>query len=193
MITPENWERIRTLFQAAMELPIEARAAFLREHGDGDESVRREVESLLAAHDDAPSLLDGPRSAQSLHAAPTKLVPGRRIGVFEILGPLGSGGMGDVYKARDTRLDRTVALKVLASPFEGSTDALKRFAREAHILAGLNHPHICTLHDVGHQDGIDYLVMDYLDGETLARRLQRGKLPFAQAVQYAIQIADALD
>src|SRR5262245_33095433 len=153
MIAPENWERIRALFQTALERPAEERAEFLREQSAGDESLRREVEALLAAHADAPSFLDDPSFGppfQPLHAAARQLTSGSRLGVFELLGPLGSGGMGDVYKARDTRLNRTVAIKVLASPLEASPDFRKRFEREARILAGLSHPHICTLHDVGH-------------------------------------------
>jgi serine/threonine protein kinase len=193
MITPDYSERVRALFQKALELSIEERTEFVRAHSDGDESIRRDVESLLAAPAGARSSLDGPRNARSLHLAPTKLGQGRRIGVFEILGPLGSGGMGDVYKARDTRLDRTVAIKVLVSPLEENTDSRKRLEREAHILAGLNHPHICTLHDVGQQDGVDYLVMEYLEGETLAGRLKRGRLPLIEVLQFAIEIADALD
>jgi serine/threonine protein kinase len=101
--------------------------------------------------------------------------------------------MGEVYKARDTRLDRTVAIKVLPEHRYGTPQARERFEREAKAISTLNHPHICTLHDVGQQDGIDYLVMEYLEGETLADRLKKGPLPLDQVLQYAIQIGDALD
>ena len=121
------------------------------------------------------------------------LIAGSRLGPYEIQYPLGAGGMGEVYKARDTRLDRTVAIKVLPSHVAADPDLRERFEREARAVAALNHPHICTLHDVGQQDGIDYLVMEYLDGETLAQRLEKGALPLDQVLHYAIQIADALD
>jgi eukaryotic-like serine/threonine-protein kinase len=121
------------------------------------------------------------------------ITPGTRLGPQEILSAIGAGGMGEVYKARDTRLDRIVAIKVLPARFAGNPELRERFEREARTIASLNHPHICTLYDVGHQDGIDYLVMEYLEGETLAQRLLKGPLPLAQAIQYAIEIADALD
>jgi serine/threonine protein kinase len=113
---------------------------------------------------------------------------------------IGAGGMGEVYKARDTRLDRTVAIKVLTAHLADDPHARERFQREARAVAALNHPHICTLHDVGSQDpstgsgqAMDFLVMEYLDGETLAERLAKGPLPLDRALQYAIQIAGALD
>ena len=101
--------------------------------------------------------------------------------------------MGEVYKARDTRLDRTVAIKVLPEHVASDPDLKQRFDREAKTISSLNHPHICTLHDVGRQDGIAFLVMEYLEGETLAQRLTHGALPFDQALQIAMQMADALD
>jgi len=101
--------------------------------------------------------------------------------------------MGEVYRARDTRLDRTVAIKILPEHISAKPQARERFEREARAVSSLNHPHICTLHDVGHQDGIDFLVMEYLEGETLAHRLKKGPLPPDQVLQYAIQITDALD
>ena len=121
------------------------------------------------------------------------LQPGTTLGPYEILAPLGAGGMGEVYKARDTRLDRTVAIKVLPEHVAADPDLKQRFEREAKTISSLNHPHICTLHDIGSQDGIDFLVMEYLDGETLAQRLGKGALPLDQALQVAIEIADALD
>ena len=99
------------------------------------------------------------------------LGPGARLGPYEIVSPLGAGGMGEVYKAKDTRLDRTVAVKVLPSHVSDDPALRERFEREAKTVAALNHPHICTLHDIGHQDGTDYLVLEYLEGQTLADRL----------------------
>jgi Tol biopolymer transport system component/predicted Ser/Thr protein kinase len=118
------------------------------------------------------------------------LPPGTRLGAYEILSALGAGGMGEVYKARDTRLDRAVAIKILPS----ADPALKaRFEREAKAIASLQHPHICTLHDVGHQGGTDYLVMEYLEGETLAARVTRGPVKLNEALKIAVEIAEALD
>ena len=119
--------------------------------------------------------------------------PGRRLGPYEILTAVGAGGMGEVYRARDTRLNRIVAIKVLPTHLADRAELRERFEREARTIASLNHPHICTLHDIGQQDGTDYLVMEYLEGETLAHRLQKGALPLEQVLQYAIEISDALD
>jgi serine/threonine protein kinase len=121
------------------------------------------------------------------------LESGTRLGPYEILSPLGAGGMGEVYRARDTRLDRTVALKVLPEPFAAQPELRQRFEREARAVSSLNHPHICALFDVGRQDGIDFLVMEYLEGETLASRLARGPLPTDEVLRRGIEIADALD
>ncbi|MEO6324862.1 MAG: serine/threonine-protein kinase, partial [Thermoanaerobaculia bacterium] len=121
------------------------------------------------------------------------LSAGARLGPYEIGSPLGAGGMGEVYKAKDTRLDRAVAIKVLPSHLSSDPDLRARFEREARVVSSLNHPHICTLHDIGHQDGVDFLVMEFLDGETLSDRLIKGALPLEQALRFGIQIADALD
>jgi serine/threonine protein kinase len=104
------------------------------------------------------------------------LTPGTTLGHFEIVSAIGAGGMGEVYKARDTRLDRTVAIKVLPEHVASDPDLKQRFEREAKTISSLNHPHICTLHDIGSQDGIDFLVMEYLEGDTLAQRLEQGAL-----------------
>jgi Tol biopolymer transport system component/predicted Ser/Thr protein kinase len=121
------------------------------------------------------------------------LEAGKRLGTFEVLEPIGAGGMGEVYRARDTRLDRTVALKVLPSELSANPALRERLEREARLASSLAHPHICTLHDVGRDQGVDFLVMEYLEGESLADRLQKGPLPVEQAVRYAIEIAEALD
>jgi eukaryotic-like serine/threonine-protein kinase len=121
------------------------------------------------------------------------LQPGARVGPYEILAAIGAGGMGEVYRARDTRLERTVAIKVLPADLSSDPDLRERFDREARAISSLNHPHICILHDIGNQDGTSYLVMEYLEGETLASRLSKGPLPIDQFLRYAIEIADALD
>src|SRR5262245_4554989 len=123
----------------------------------------------------------------------TPPLEGRRIGPYELGVLLGAGGMGEVYRARDTRLNRVVAIKVLPVGMSDDRDLRERFEREARAVATLNHPHICVLHDVGTQDGLDFLVMEHLEGETLAARLAKGPLATDQALQYAIQVASALD
>jgi hypothetical protein len=123
------------------------------------------------------------------------LLSGTRLGAYEVTAQIGALGMGEVYKARDTRLDRTVAVKVLPADLAADPDRRARFEREARAIAALSHPHICTIHDVGRHEEIDYLVMEYLDGETLADRLAHGKgpLPLEQVLKIGIDIADALD
>src|SRR6267378_889664 len=121
------------------------------------------------------------------------LANGTKLGPYEIVAPLGSGGMGEVYRARDTRLDRIVAVKILPSHLSDNSTLRQRFEQEAKAISSLNHPHICILHDVGHQDGTDFLVMEYLEGETLAKLLEKGPLPLAQVLKYGVEIADALD
>jgi serine/threonine protein kinase len=121
------------------------------------------------------------------------LTSGARLGPYEIVAPIGAGGMGEVYRAKDTRLDRTVAIKVLPSQFSADADRRQRFEREARAVSSLNHPHICALYDVGEQDGTVFLVMEHLEGQTLAERLEKGPLPTDQVLRYGTEIADALD
>ena len=116
------------------------------------------------------------------------LSTGTQLGPFQILSAIGAGGMGEVYKARDTRLDRLVAIKILSAHLADRAELRERFEREAKAIASLNHPHICTLHDVGHQDGIDYLVMEYVEGETLAARLAKGPLPLDQVLSMPLRL-----
>src|SRR5713101_966177 len=121
------------------------------------------------------------------------LSTGERLGPYEVLSPIGAGGMGEVYRARDTRLERTVAIKVLPADLSASPEARQRFEREAKAVSQLSHPHICALYDVGREGEIEFLVMEYLEGETLSERLARGPMPLEQALRHGIEIADALD
>jgi eukaryotic-like serine/threonine-protein kinase len=157
-------------------------------------AVCAEVESLLRFDRETVNSIHGwiAAAADSVLAG-HPLATGARLGPYELLAPAGAGGMGEVYKARDTRLDRTVAIKVLPPHVARDPVLNQRFEREARMLAALSHPHICPVFDVGHQDGIAFLVMEYLDGQTLAERLVHGRLPLDQALRYAIQVADALD
>src|SRR5262245_28688453 len=121
------------------------------------------------------------------------LSSGSRLGPYEIVAPLGAGGMGEVYRALDTRLDRTVAIKVLPRHRSASPEVRQRFEREARTISRLSHPHICALYDVGREAETDYLVMEYLEGQSLADRLAKGPLPLALTVRCGMEMADALD
>jgi eukaryotic-like serine/threonine-protein kinase len=121
------------------------------------------------------------------------LTSGTKLGPYEIQSPLGAGGMGEVYRARDTRLGRDVAIKVLPQHLSANPELKQRFEREARAISALNHPRICTLHDIGSQDGVDFLVMEYLEGESLAQRLKRGRLPLKEALKIGIEVCEALD
>src|SRR5271154_3700545 len=121
------------------------------------------------------------------------LATGSKLGPYEIVAPLGAGSMGEVYRARDTRLDRTVAIKILPQHLSDKPDARERFEREARAISSLSHPNICHLYDIGSQDRTNYLVMEYLEGETLADRLSRGPLPLEQVLRYGIELAEGLE
>src|SRR5580658_6511223 len=121
------------------------------------------------------------------------LTSGTKLGPYEIQSPLGAGGMGEVYRAKDTRLDRTVAIKILPTHLSDNPEFKQRFEREARTVSSLSHPHICQLFDVGSQDGTDFLVMEFLDGETLADRLRRGALPFPELLKIGMEVATALE
>src|SRR4029077_8345660 len=186
-VTPERWQQVKVVLAGALEKTPEERNEYL-DHACADQSIRREVESLLAAHQEAGStFLEFPNS--ETYILPT----GTKLGPYEILSLLGEGGMGTVYKARDSRLDRFVAIKLLRADLADQPELRERLVREARSIASLNHPHICTLHDIGHQDNSDFLVMEYLEGETLAQRLERGPLPLDEVLRNATEISDALD
>ena len=131
--------------------------------------------------------------SQDYNDAQSMGLTGTKLGPYEIVAPLGAGGMGEVYRARDTRLDRTVAIKILPAHLSSNPEAKQRFEREARAISSLNHPNICTLYDVGHQDGTDFLVMEFLEGETLASRLAKGPLPPDQVLKYGIETCEGLE
>jgi serine/threonine-protein kinase len=187
-MSPERWQQVERLYQAACERPAEERRQFLDNACGGDEQLRREVESLLAFNGQASQFLETPALETTARSLAQPLAEGTRLGPYVIAGQLGAGGMGEVYRAEDTRLGRQVAIKFLPDRFAGEARALERFQREARLLASLNHPHICTLYDVGP----NYLVMELVEGETLAARLGRGPLPVALVLRYGAEIADAL-
>ena len=187
-MTPERWQQIRELLHGAMQLPTAERSVFLDSKCSNDPALRKEVESFLSA--------EGEVSREFLERSITgglSVGPGSRLGPYEIVAFIGAGGMGEVYKARDTRLDRTVAIKLLPAHLSSSSQHIERFQREAKAISALQHPNICTLHDVGQEDNSRYLVMEYLEGETLAERLTKGRLPLDLTLRYATEVADALD
>jgi eukaryotic-like serine/threonine-protein kinase len=189
----ERWEQVAGLYEAAVERPERERAVFIADSTAGDEGLRREVESLLA-QDHAAGILDRPAMeiAAGLLRFDATLPPGAEQGPYRLTQIVGTGGMGHVYRAIDTRLNRTVAIKVLRSELATDAQFRERFEREAKAIAALAHPHICALYDVRTEDDVDFLVLEYLEGETLAARLAKGALPFADALRHAIEIAGAL-
>jgi Tol biopolymer transport system component/serine/threonine protein kinase len=197
-VTAERWHQITEIFHAALALEAAKRQAFLASRCVGDSSLRREVEAMLGAHQQdsgfgepaavLPTPLDAPSSGSGV-----TLVAGTRVGPYEIVSLLDVGGMGAVYRARDSRLRRDVAVKVLLPAVVGDADRLARFAREARVLASLNHPHIAQVFGLEESNGVQALVMELVEGPTLADRVARGPLPLEEALRIAHQIAEALE
>jgi Tol biopolymer transport system component len=189
-----RWREVSRLYHEALRRSASDRGAFLRVACAGDDALRSEIESLIASDAEAGDFMASPAAAvmaRTLEADMVSLV-GRQVGSYRIEVLLGTGGMGEVYRATDIRLNRPVALKVLPPHLREVPHLLERFEREARAVAALRHPHICVLHDIGDVDGIAFLVMELLEGETLAERLTRGPLERDELFRCAIQIADAL-
>ena len=192
----ERWQQVEQLYHAALERGAEGRATFLAEACAGDEGLRREVESLLAYEDRAEDFIESP----ALEVAAEMLAVGRGAAVaagqtinhYKVISPLGAGGMGEVYRALDTRLGREVAIKLLPAAFSTDQDRLRRFEQEARAAGMLNHPNVLTIYDIGAHEGAPYIVSELLTGETLCERLRGAPLPLRRAVDYALQIARGL-
>ena len=194
-MTPERWKQISRIYEGARLRAISDRVAFLTEACAGDASLQREVQALLD-QPTSPEGLEGLTPLAIAHAIGTDGsggLTGRRFGVYLAGERIGVGGMGEVYRARDTRLGRDVAIKVLPRAFATDADRLARFEREARVLASLDHPHIGTILGVEESDGVRALVLGLVDGDTLAERIARGPIPLGEALEYARQIADALE
>jgi serine/threonine protein kinase/Tol biopolymer transport system component len=193
-MSDDRWQRVADLYQAAQERPPEERLAFVRQASDDDSGLRREVESLLA-QDENTVILDRPiaAAAHSLLADNAGVHPGSFIGPYRIDSLLGVGGMGEVYRAHDTKLNRAVAVKILPPTFANNADRVARFKREAQVLASLNHPNIAHIHGLEESNGVRALVMELVEGEDLAQRLTRGAIPVDEALPIAKQIAEALE
>src|SRR5262245_55224409 len=196
----QRWSQVESLYHAALEQEPGARDAFLAQACAGDEELRRKVEELLGDDGAAESFIKGNALAsearrlepEDLSRTASQLLPGQSVGAYKILALLGRGGMGVVYRARDERLRRDVAIKVLPASFANDADRLRRFEQEAHATSALNHPNILTIYDIGLQDGAPFIVAELLEGEELRAQLESGALPMRKALEYAQQIAMGL-
>lgn len=195
-MTPERWQQVKRVLEDALDLEPSQRPAFLDQACSGDAELRQEVELLLRQDDETFEDAFGQREAAGLDTAPRprlQLAPGAQLGSYTLENPIGEGGMGVVWAARDSRLQRRVAIKVLPESVALNASAIARFRREAKLLAQLDHPHIAAIHGFEEQGGVHALVMGMAEGETLAERMARGGIPQPELLQIALQIADALE
>jgi serine/threonine protein kinase len=192
-MNPDRWKQVSRIYGAVLTKPEGARAAALAELCAEDGELRREVESLLNSGTDAPVLDRAAADRPSVMAMMDGVAVGSQIGAFQITGLLGVGGMGEVYRARDTKLNRDVAIKILPPEFASDPDRLARFKREAQVLASLNHQNIGGIYGVEDSGSVHALVLELVDGPTLADRIERGRLPVDESLAIARQIADALE
>ena len=191
----EHWQEVKEIFHAALESAPAERAAFLDKACQGDESMRREVESLIRAHEEDGSFIDSPayEVAADLFADDgVDSLAGQQINHYRILSPLGAGGMGEVYLAQDTKLGRRIALKLLPSSFTKDEDRLHRFQQEARTASALNHPNILTIYEIGEEEGRQYIATELIEGETLRQRLSSGAIETIDALDITLQAASAL-
>src|SRR5499426_1835102 len=193
--TQELWDRIERLWNAALELPQPERAAFLAEACEGDEELRREVESLLRFDLRAKNFIESPAlevAAQGQAEQQEESLIGRMIGHYQILSLLGEGGMSEVYLALDTSLERRVALKLLPAKFTQDADRLRRFIQEAKAASALNHPNIITIHEIGATEDVHFVATEYIEGQTLRQLMTSAPLALNRALDVTTQIANAL-
>ncbi len=194
-MTAERYQRVVELFHAALELKPEARSAFLAEACASDEELRQDVEAMLAADAKPGGFLDQPAddlAASAMRPGDHRSLIGRRFLSYEVVSQLGAGGMGEVYRARDSKLKREVAIKVLPAALASDPDRMSRFQREAQVLAALNHPNIVTIYDIDACEGMDFIAMEYVSGRTLDQLIPRRGMKTAEVLRCAVQTADAL-
>ncbi len=189
-IAPEDWPLVKATVAAALETPAGARAAYVAAACGGNLAAQREVESLLAAHQAADTFLETPAYLPA--AEPLPDLDGCTVGSYTIETRIGAGGMGEVYRARDAKLGRPVALKLLLRDLALDPDRLHRFHAEARAASSLNHPHILVIHDFGELGGRPFIVSEFVEGDTLRHRLERGPIPVAESVELVLQIGAAL-
>jgi serine/threonine protein kinase/Tol biopolymer transport system component len=194
-VTVDLWQRVQQLFDAALQHSPEKRQEFLEQECGSNQELRREVESLLAAHDQSRSFMAEPAvagMAEMPQRATSRFQPGDLLGAYKVLDLIGRGGMGEVYRARDARLKRDVAIKVLPQAFAADRERLRRFEQEARSAAALNHPNIISVHDMGTADGSPYIVSEMLEGQNLREVVRHGAVAARKALDYAIQTAHGL-
>jgi len=190
-----NWQKVRDIFDAALHRKLEERRGFVKKACGDDELLRAEVESLLSSLDNADSFLEAPAVAgiaESIIRSGKKLEEGERVGHYEIVEQIGEGGMGEVYLTKDTRLNRKVALKLLAAHITEDKNRVSRFRQEAFATSALNHPNILTIYEIGEWSGRDFIAAEFVNGTTLRNFLKKRKLSIASALDIALQIASAL-
>ena len=193
---PERWQQIDQLFHSALEQEPNRRAVFLAQKCGGDESLRSEIEALIASHEQAQDFIESPAAdvaAELLAKGTAGLVVGQSVGPYEIVAVLGVGGMGEVYLAKDTRLGRQVALKLLPAQFTINSDRLRRFEQEARAVSALNHPNIVTIHETGRENSSQFIVTEFVDGETLRQRMAERPVSLRLALEISIQVTSALE
>src|SRR5712691_447685 len=194
-VTPEQWHRVKELFEAALEYVPEERSAFVGQACAGDESLRSEVKSLLSSYEQEKSFMETPAAAlaaQSLAKEESAALVGQQLGHYQIIRELGRGGMGVVYLAQDTSLGRPVALKLLPAHLTSDPDRLRRFEREARAASALNHPNILTIYEIAQIDGLQFIATEFIDGVTLRERIASKELKLGEALIITEQMASAL-
>ena len=193
-MTPERWQRIKELFQSAVELAPAERRAFLERACKGDRALHKEVESLLAANDETGSFISSPprKLAPEIIVEDHAAIIGKSIAHYKVLSLLGEGGMGEVYLAQDTRLGRKVALKFLPASLIGDTSRLRRFEQEAHAASALNHPNILTIYEIGQINDWPFIATEFIDGDTLRQEMKGSRMKLGEVLDVAIQLASAL-
>jgi serine/threonine protein kinase len=195
MKTPESMQRLEELFHEAVGLDPQERADFIARVRDSNPELVVAVESLIAAHERPDSLIDSPAyeaAAELIANAQPALVVGQVVGHYQVIAPLGKGGMGEVYLASDTQLDRKVALKLLPAEFTGNKDRLRRFIQEAKAASSLNHPNIITIHEIGQAEGAHFIATEFIDGQTLKHRMAPARMKLPDILDVSIQAASAL-
>jgi predicted ATPase/serine/threonine protein kinase len=192
-MSSERWERTKEILEQALRLAPEERRAYLDSACRSDADLRSEVESLIASHEEAGSQFLGAAAPEVLQLGRARaLTAGTKLGPYEIIASLGAGGMGEVYRARDTHLARTVAIKILPAAFSADQDRLHRFQEEARSASALNHPNIVTIYDLGQEGSTHYIAMELVEGKTLRELLVSGPLPMRKAIEIATQVAEGL-